>query len=94
MTQEDTTSSKMEAIADLLYDIPKDYGLVFDIVHYIVCLQGERADLGDGFEKLTRNNPLVSLSVQINEIVCPSYLVLPYLFNWIHLHLTLYIYTG
>ena len=62
----------MEAIADLLYDIPKDYGLVFDIVHYIVCLQGERADLGDGFEKLTRNNPLVSLSIQINEIVSPS----------------------
>ena len=59
----------MEAIADLLYDIPKDYGLVFDIAHYIVCLQGERADLGDGFEKLTRNNPLVSLSIQMNEIV-------------------------
>ena len=84
----------MEAIADLLYDIPKDYGLVFDIVHYIVCLQGERADLGDGFEKLTRNNPLVSVSIQITEIVCPSYLVLPYLFNLIHLHSTLYIYTG
>ena len=74
MTQEDTTSSKMEAIADLLYDIPKDYGLVFDIVHYIVCLQGERADLGDGFEKLTRNNPLVSLSIQINEIVFQSFI--------------------
>ena len=59
----------MEAIADLLYDIPKDYGLVFDIAHYIVCLQGERADLGDGFEKLTRSNPLVSLFIQINEIV-------------------------
>ena len=49
----------MEMIADLLYDIPKNYGLVFDIVHYVVCLQGERADLGDGFEKITRNNPLV-----------------------------------
>ena len=55
----------MEAIADLLYDIPKDYGLVFDIAHYIVCLQGERADLGDGFEKLTRNNPLVSLKAYV-----------------------------
>ena len=49
----------MEMIADLLFDIPKRYGLAFDIVHYIVCLQGERADLGDGFEKITRNNPLV-----------------------------------
>ena len=89
MTQEDTTSSKMEAIADLLYDIPKDYGLVFDIVHYIVCLQGERADLGDGFEKLTRNNPLVSLTIQINEIVSPSFFHIwffLYLFNLIHLH--------
>ena len=51
----------MEMVADLLYDLPKNYGLAFDIVHYIVCLQGERADLGDGFEKVTRNNPLVSI---------------------------------
>ena len=50
----------MEMVADLLYDLPKNYGLVFDIVHYIVCLQAERADLGDNFEKVTRNNPLVS----------------------------------
>ena len=50
----------MEMVADLLYDVPKNYGLVFDIVHYIVCLQAERADLGDNFEKVTRNNPLVS----------------------------------
>ena len=51
----------MEIVADFLYDLPKDYGLAFDIVHYIVCLQGERADLGDGFEKVTANNPLVSI---------------------------------
>ena len=51
----------MEMVADLLYDLPKNYGLAFAIVHYIVCLQGERADLGDGFEKVTRNNPLVSI---------------------------------
>ena len=50
----------MEIVADLLYDLPKNYGLVFDIVHYIVCLQAERADLGDNFEKVTRTNPLVS----------------------------------
>ena len=52
----------MEMVADLLYDLPKNYGLAFDVVHYIVCLQGERADLGDGFETVTRNNPLVSIS--------------------------------
>ena len=49
----------MEAVADFLYDLPKNYALGFDIVHYIVCLQSERADLGDAFEKVTRNNPLV-----------------------------------
>ena len=47
-------------VADLLYDLPKHYGLVFDVVHYIVCLQAERADLGDSFENVTRTNPLVS----------------------------------
>ena len=55
-----TKLEKMEAVADLLYDLPKNYGLAFDVVHYIVCLQAERTDLGDGFEKITRNNPLVS----------------------------------
>ena len=40
----------MEAIADLLYELPKNYGLVFDVAHYVVCLQAERADLGPNFE--------------------------------------------
>ena len=51
----------MEAIADLLYELPKNYGLVFDVAHYVVCLQAERADLGPNFETLTRSKPLVSL---------------------------------
>ena len=50
----------METIADLLYELPKNYGLAFDVAHYIVCLQAERADLGPSFESLTRTNPLVS----------------------------------
>ena len=50
----------MEDLADLLYDIPREFALVFDIVHYIVCLQGERADLGDDFENVTKLNPLVT----------------------------------
>lgn len=50
----------MEEVADFLYDLPKDYGLAFDIVHYIVSLQGERADLGDDFESVTKLNPLAS----------------------------------
>ena len=50
----------MEYVADLLYDLPKNYGLVFDIVHYIVCLQGERLDMGEKFAETTKKNPLVS----------------------------------
>lgn len=50
----------MEFVADLLYDLPKNYGLVFDIVHYIVCLQGERLDMGDKFNDITKSHPLVS----------------------------------
>ena len=49
----------MEFVADLLYDLPKDYPLVFDIIHYVVCLQAERADMGDKFAETTQNNPLV-----------------------------------
>lgn len=50
----------MEAVADMLYDLPKNYGVVFDVAHYIVCLQAERADIGPDFEKLSLNNPLAS----------------------------------
>ena len=52
----------METVADMLYDLPKNYGMVFDVAHYIVCLQAERADIGPDFEKLSLNNPLVSLN--------------------------------
>ena len=51
----------MEFVADLLYDLPKDYPLVFDIIHYVVCLQAERLDMGDKFAETTQNNPLVSI---------------------------------
>lgn len=49
----------LEMVADSLYDLPKNYGLIFDIVHYIICIQGERSDLGDDFEKTKKKNPLV-----------------------------------
>ena len=49
----------MEFVADLLYDLPKDYPLVFDIIHYVVGLQAERLDMGDKFAETTQNNPLV-----------------------------------
>ena len=51
--------SIMEFVADLLYDLPKNYGLAFDIVHYIVCLQAERLDMGLKFSETSQNHPLV-----------------------------------
>ena len=53
-------SNNMEFVADLLYDLPKNYALVFDIIHYIVCLQAERLDMGEKFAETTKNHPLVS----------------------------------
>lgn len=51
----------MEQVADLLYGLPQSFGLLFDVVHYVLCLQAERADLGDRFNDVTKKNPLVSL---------------------------------
>ena len=50
----------MEKLADFLYDLPKDYGLFFDAVHYVVCVQAERADIGNDFDRISKANPLVS----------------------------------
>ena len=35
----------MEELADVLYDIPKEYGLVFDVVHYILCIMAVRSSV-------------------------------------------------
>ena len=56
----------MEFVADLLYELPKTFSLVFDVAHFIVCLQGERADMGDGFETITKSHPLVWFSFKAN----------------------------
>ena len=53
----------MEFVADLLYELPKTFSLVFDVAHFIVCLQGERADMGDSFEATTKQHPLVGYSI-------------------------------
>ena len=52
----------MEKAADFLYDLPKNYALVFDIAHFVVCLQGERADIGADFNRVAKQNPLVSFT--------------------------------
>ena len=49
----------LEDLADFFYDLIKDYALVFDVVHYIVCIMAERADLGTDFDKVKQRNPLV-----------------------------------
>ena len=56
----------METVADMLYDLPKNYGMVFDMAHYIVSLQAERADIGPDFEQLSLKNPLVSKTTKTN----------------------------
>jgi hypothetical protein len=50
----------MEELADVMYEIPQQYGLAFDVVHYILCITAARADMGDEFEKISSQNPLVS----------------------------------
>lgn len=49
----------MEKLADFLYDLPKDYSMFFDLVHYTLCIQGERADIGTDFDRISRQNPVV-----------------------------------
>ncbi len=51
----------MEKVADFLYDLAKDHSLVFDAAHYVLCILGERADMGDGFLDEARKHPLVSM---------------------------------
>ncbi len=50
----------MEAVADALYDLPKHFPMAFDAVHFLLCVQSERADMGEnGYKSITRKNPLV-----------------------------------
>merc|ERR550519_1834552 len=50
----------MDSAADILRDLPVDYHYVFDIVHFTLCIQGDRADLGDSFETTSKLQPLAS----------------------------------
>jgi len=50
----------MDSAADILQQLPSDYHYVFDLIHFILCIQGDRADLGDGFETTSKLNPLAS----------------------------------
>ena len=48
----------MDSAADILKHLPGDYHHVFDLVHFILCIQGDRADLGEGFESTSKLHPL------------------------------------
>jgi len=50
----------MDSAAEILKDLPVDYHYVFDIVHFILCIQGDRADIGDSFESTSKLQPLAS----------------------------------
>merc|ERR1719378_923032 len=48
----------MDSAADIIKHLPSDYHYVFDLVHFILCIQGDRADIGPEFETTSKNNPL------------------------------------
>merc|ERR1719429_554068 len=50
----------MESAADILKHLPADYHHVFDVVHFILCIQGDRADHGDSFITTSKLHPLAS----------------------------------
>jgi len=50
----------MDSAADTLRDLPVDFHYVFDVVHFILCIQGDRGDLGESFLPTSRLHPLAS----------------------------------
>lgn len=46
-----------EELADVMYDFPKVYALLFDTVHYVLCLVAVRADMGDEFDRVSTKHP-------------------------------------
>jgi len=50
----------MDSAAEFIRDAPKDLHYVFDVVHFILCIQGDRDDMGESFHVTSRTNPLAS----------------------------------
>jgi len=48
----------MEIASEALQQLPKDFHHVFDVVHFILCIQGDRADMGDSFDSTSKLHPL------------------------------------
>merc|ERR1712008_114010 len=68
---------KMDSAADTWEDLPVDYHYVFDLVHFILCIQGDRADLGDSFETTSKLNPLASWASAMLSCFAGGLLVAP-----------------
>jgi len=68
---------KMDSAADTLKDLPVDYHYVFDLVHFILCIQGDRADLGDSFDTTSKLNPLASWASAMLSCFAGGVLVAP-----------------
>jgi len=67
----------MDSAAETLQDLPVDYHHVFDIVHFILCIQADRADLGDSFDATSKLNPLASWSSAMLSCFAGGVLVAP-----------------
>jgi len=50
----------MDSAAEFLRDAPKELHYLFDVVHFILCIQGDRDDMGESFHVASRTNPLAS----------------------------------
>ena len=57
-----------EELADVMYDFPKEYALVFDVAHYVLCLLTVRADMGDEFDRFSNQHPFVSCSMTFIKV--------------------------
>ena len=51
----------LEELADVMYDFPKEYAIVFDAVHYVLCLLAVRADMADDFDRGSTQHPFVRI---------------------------------
>merc|ERR1711997_1019023 len=71
------SSDLMDGAADVLQSLPVEQHHIFDLVHFILCIQADRADLGEGFETTSRINPLASWTSAIMACFAGGLLVNP-----------------
>jgi len=67
----------MDSAADTLKDLPVDYHYVFDVVHFILCIQGDRGDMGDSFAATSKLHPLACWTSAMLSCFAGGVLVAP-----------------